>query len=350
MNLFRNILYTFVLLGSGFCLLVHPLQAGPLQAEAAQSPESEVQVPYINLFPEAVAKVNDGIVSGWELENDIRNELAPIGSPKWTDLREEYRGQLVYSALMALVNSKLLYEEAVSVGTKVTDAEVQDEFLKMTQMFEGDAQVDAYLKSRNMDRTSAIQEIQKGLVINKFIDETIRNGILVSPEEMEQYYSAHTDEFKHPDIVRTSQILIEEGNTPSSIAKAKMQVDSIMERIRKGENFAALAREYSKGPSAALGGDLGFSAKNALSDEYGEAAFSLPIGGTKLIRTQQGYRIIKVTDRKDEGTATLEESQEPLTKFLKNEKAQAEITKMINRLRDKSEIELLIPAGVQLQP
>ena len=81
-----------------------------------------------------------------------------------------------------------------------------------------------------------------------------------------------------------------------------------------------------------------------------EAAFSLPVGGIKLVKTQAGYHVIKVTDKKKEGLSTLDEVRQQLTDFLKNEKAQAELAKMVNQLRDQSKIEILIPSGQPLNP
>ncbi len=91
-------------------------------------------------------------------------------------------------------------------------------------------------------------------------------------------------------------------------------------------------------------------AKDNIAPEYAEAAFSLPVGSVKLVKTEFGYHIIKVTDKKKEGLATLEEVKQELTDFLKNQKAQAELDKLVNQLRDSAKIEILIPAGQPLTP
>ena len=345
------------------CLLVFgsflstlPLQAGPFQSEGAKSPsvqpakDTETKDPYSNLFPEVVATVNGKSVYGRELEGAIRNELISIGSPRWTSLKEDYRGQLVYNSITSIINSALVYAEAVAAGIGVTDAEVQDEYLKMTQMFKNDAEMNAYLKSRHTDQETVVAEIQKSLVVSKYIDETIRKKISVTPKEMSDYYAANPNAFRHPDIVRTSQILIESGDTPASDAKARQLAETALERAQKGEDFGALAREYSMSLSASQGGDVGFSDRASLAPEYADVAFSLPVGGVKMVKIPEGYRIIKVTDKKKEGKSTLQDAEASLLDFLSNEKAQIEITKLINRLRDKSEIEILIPSGVSINP
>jgi parvulin-like peptidyl-prolyl isomerase len=337
-------------------LLVLPLQAGPLQSKDAKTSsgapaENEKSRDiYTGLFPEIVARVNGEPVYGVQLERAIRDELVPMGSPKWTDLREDYRGQLVYNSITALVNSKLIFAEAVSNGIGATDAEVQDEYLRASKMFRNVEEMNAYLKSRHIDQDTMIAELHQNIVITKFVDEAIRKGITVTPKEITDYYSAHPDEFKHPDLVRISQIVIESGATPESDAKARQQAEAILKRIESGEDFAKLAGEYSVGPTASQGGDVGYSDKASLAPEYADVVFSLPVDGVKMIKMQQRYQILKVTDKKKEGIATLEEAKEQLIEFLREQQVQAMIRKLLNRLRDESEIEILIPAGVPLNP
>ncbi len=180
------------------------------------------------------------------------------------------------------------------------------------------------------------------MAISKFVDEKINKNITIAPEEVSKYYTGHTAEFQHPDITRTSHILIPAGETAEQDALAKKRAESILARAQKGEDFARLAKEYSTDASASRGGDIGFNAKEQLIPEYGEAAFSLPVGGIKLVKTEAGYHIIKVTDKRKEGLTTLEEVRPQLAQFLKNQKAQAEYTKLVNRLRDQGVVEILI--------
>jgi peptidyl-prolyl cis-trans isomerase SurA len=337
-------------------LLALPLQAGPMQSKNAKTSSGapakneEFRDIYTDLFPEVVARVNGEPIYGVQLERAIRDELVPIGSPKWADLREDYRGQMVYNSITALVNSKLVFEEAVSNGISVTDDEVQDEYLRASKMFRNVEEMNAYLKSRHIDQDTMIAELHQNLVITKFVDEAIKKGITVTPKEMSDYYSTHPDEFKHPDLVRISRIIIESGATPESDAKARQQAQAILKRIENGEDFAKLAGEYSTGPAASQGGDVGYSDKASLTTEYADVVFSLPVGGVKMIKMQQGYHILKVTDKKKEGIATLEEAKEQLIEFLREQKVQAGIRKLLNGLRDESDIEILIPAGVPLNP
>lgn len=324
--------------------------AGASGSQNTARPAVQASGKYENLFPEEVARVNGETVTGRELEQAIRSELASIGSPEWTDLREDFRGRLVYDSIMNLVDSKLIYAEAIKSGIEVADSEVQDEFLKLAKSFESDEAMDAFLAGRNMNRERVIQDIHKSMMLSRYVDTTISSNISVTPEEISEYYSSNPDLFKHPDVVRTSHILIETGETPKENEAAKERAEELLERIKNGEDFAALARENSASPSASQGGDIGFKARDSVPPGYADAAFSLPIGESKIVKMPEGYYIVKVTDRKAAGVSALEEVEEELVQFLKNDKMQAELAKKINELRDESEIQILIPAGQPLNP
>jgi peptidyl-prolyl cis-trans isomerase C len=331
-----------------------PAAAPKTEAQQPQSQEAEEQtIPTASsssLFPSVVARVNGKAITGRDLERVVHQQLEPIGNPEWKNLREDYRGQLVYEAINLLVNQRLIYEKATANGVKATEAEIQAEYQKIAKSFQTEAEMNMELANQLSDRASLQKDLAQSIVVSKYIDETINKKITVTQEEMSKYYSAHPADFQHPDIVRASHILIQPvGNTPQQEAAAKERAEALLARVKKGEDFAKLARENSMDASASQGGDLGFATKDALGPEFGKAAFSLPIGGVALVKSQYGYHIIKVTDKKKEGLSTLEEIKDKLTDFLKNQKSEAELTKLVNQLRDQAKIEYLIPVGQQLK-
>ncbi len=300
------------------------------------------------LFPAVVARVNGKAVLGRDLEQRIRTELATIGNPKWTSLREEYRQELVNDAMGALVGAELIYQKAAASGFKATEAEVQAEFTRFAKGFAGDAEMNLALADRGMDRAALMRELAKTVTVARYIADTIGKKITVTPADVSQYYQQHTEEFRHPDLVRSSHILlrVQDGATGEQDRLARQRAESILARVKKGEDFAKLAKEYSTDNSASQGGDLGFTPKGQLVPEYEDVAFSLPVGGiSDLVRTQFGYHIIKVTEKKKEGMATLAEVQQELSDFLKNQKTQAELEKLVNQLRAQAKIEAFIPLG-----
>ena len=332
-----------------------PAAKAPAQnAEPQPKPQEDEVIPPAApnaIFPAVVARVNGKAILGRDLEALVRRELTSIGNPEWKNLREDYRGQLTLAELTTLIKSKLLYQKAVASGTKVTDAEVQAEMQKMAKSYASDAEFNAALASQNIDRAALEKNLYETIAMSKYMDEAINKKIVVTQEELSKYYSSNPTQFNHPDIARTSHILIRPaGNTPEQDTIAKERAEALLARVKKGEDFAKLARENSVDASASQGGDLGFASKETMLPEYGEAAFSLPVGSVQLIKTQYGYHIIKVTERKKEGLATLDEVKAQLTDFLKNQKTQTELNKLVNELRNNAKVEILIPAGQPLNP
>jgi peptidyl-prolyl cis-trans isomerase C len=324
----------------------------PAKKAAAPAPStSEEQIPPAApdaLFPAVVARVNGHAILGRDLEQRIQTQLAPIGNPKWSDLREDYRQELVQQSLGELVGAELIYQKAVASGVKATDAEVAGEFARFSKNFPSDAELNLALSSRGLDRVGLNRELEKSLTISKYIQDTVVKKVAVTPAEVSQYYQEHTEEFRHPDLVRTSHILITVpgGATPEQERLARQRAESLLARAKKGEDFARLAKDNSTDGSASAGGDIGLTPRGQLAPEYEEAAFSLPVGAISgLVRTQFGFHVIKVTEKRKAGLATLDQVQAELTQFLKSQKAQAEVSKVVNQLSTQAKIVSYIPGG-----
>ena len=321
--------------------------AKPADALAGQ----EEQIPPAGpgaIFPAVVARVNGRAILGRDLEQRVRAQLAPIGNPAWQNLREDYRLELTSNALGSAVAEELIYQKAIAAGVKVPAADVQAEFAKAAKSFANDAAVNVALAERGLDRASLTKEMERNLVIGKYINDNVTSKITVTPEEAAEYYKSHTEEFRHPDMVRTSHILImvTEGATADQDRLARQRAEAILDRARKGEDFAKLAQETSMDSSASQGGDIGYVTPGQVDPAYQAAAFSLAVGAlSDPVRSRVGYHIIKVTDKKKEGIATLDESRVQLTEFLKNQKSDRQLQQLVDQLRKEAKIEILITAG-----
>ncbi len=323
---------------------------------AAMEPDEPIPPAAPNaLFPALVARVNGKPVLGRDLEQRVRTELATIGSPAWKDLRDDYKNEVTNRSLSQLIGDELLYQKAAASGTTATQAEVQAEFDKIAKTYPSDAALNSMLAERGLDRQGLTRQLRKNLIVQKYVDETIGKKITVTPTEMTEYYNSHPDEFKHPDLTRTSHILIAipEGASADQIERARVLAQSILDRAKKGEDFAKLAKENSQDSSASQGGDIGLTQPGEVAPEYEAAVAKLQVGEISgLVRTQVGFHIIKLTDRKKAGTAPLEEVKAQLTDFLKNQKEDAELDKTVKSLQSQAKIEILIPIGSvpEMQP
>jgi parvulin-like peptidyl-prolyl isomerase len=120
--------------------------------------------------------------------------------------------------------------------------------------------------------------------------------------EVERYHQEHMDRYSAPETVRARHILISPtGPGPEADEKARARAADILRRIRAGEDFAALARQYTDDPATReSGGELGSFARGAMLEEFERAAFSLREGEiSDLVRTQEGYHIIQCISREN---------------------------------------------------
>lgn len=126
----------------------------------------------------------------------------------------------------------------------------------------------------------------------------------VTDEEARRYYEENRDRiYSTPEQVRASHILfrLAEDAAPDQEEEVRARAEEILSRVRAGEDFAQLAQEFSEDESnSSQGGDLGLFGRERMVAPFSEAAFSLPVGGTSdLVRTQFGFHIIRVTDRRE---------------------------------------------------
>ncbi len=163
----------------------------------------------------------------------------------------------------------------------------------------------------------------------------IKTQIKVSEEEIKSYYESNIGEFERQEEVKARHILIKTEDKGEDEAK-KLSYE-ILEKLKKGEDFAKLAKEFSEDPgSKDTGGDLGYFGRGQMVPEFEEAAFSLEVGEfSEPVKTQFGYHIIQVLDHRIGGTKPLEEVRNEIYSKVLQEKAEIEASSKAKTLHKK---------------
>jgi len=145
----------------------------------------------------------------------------------------------------------------------------------------------------------------------KYTDYT--QGIEIGEDEIRYYYDSRLSEFEHPESVRARHILVDDEE------KAK----EVLEKAKGGKDFAELAKEYSTDlTNKENGGDLGYFERGNMVPEFENAAFAMKAGEiSDIVKTQFGYHIIKVEDKKEPYTEKFEDVKEKIKDILLNENA-----------------------------
>ena len=128
--------------------------------------------------------------------------------------------------------------------------------------------------------------------------QAIRNNITVPEQDIQRAYRQNIDQYSQPEQVRVSHILLNTEGKDEAAVRAR--AEDLLKQIKGGADFAALAKANSQDPaSASKGGDLDFFGKGRMVPEFEAVAFTLPVGQlSDVVRTQFGFHIMKVTDKK----------------------------------------------------
>lgn len=190
------------------------------------------------------------------------------------------RNQFVLSAEYAVRQAVLIskLQEMVAGGVRVTSAEVREAFVRQKEKVRvAYAAIEAYSIADSL--------------------------VSVSDEQIQAYYSGHPDEFHREAAVNASFVAFEKKPSAADEADAEAEIRDLLAEVRAGGEFAALARSHSEDPgSAERGGDLGFFGRGRMVKPFEEAAFALEPGAiSEPVRSQFGWHILKVEERKGEG-------------------------------------------------
>ena len=174
-----------------------------------------------------------------------------------------------------------------------------------------------------------MEKVRKDIV-RQFAVDAIMKDVSVSDEEIAEEYEKNKDRFKVQETVRASHILVEDEE-----AMKKVQAD-----LDGGMSFDEAARKHSTCPSKEQGGDLGFFSKGQMVKEFSDAAFAMKVGEVtkEPVKTQFGFHLIKLVEKKEESVRPLDDVKEQLADSMLNEKKAEIYQKELDRLREKYKV------------
>jgi peptidyl-prolyl cis-trans isomerase SurA len=212
------------------------------------------------------------------------------------------------------------------------------------------------------------QNKRNQIITQKVIGEEVGARLTISKEEIQKFYDSHKSEMNQPEAIRLSEILIDPkkmtppadsksgGNDSASaqkdpaaeaarqeaaLAAAEAKANDLLKQIRAGASFEEIAKKYSDGPSAAEGGALGDFKRGTLAKELEDKTFSMKAGEVSdVIRTKQGYVILKVVEHQDAGIPPLKAVEPKIQDALYYEKLQPALRTYLTKLREDAYIDI----------
>ncbi len=157
-----------------------------------------------------------------------------------------------------------------------------------------------------------------------FLPDPDQKDITVSDDDLQRYYQQHIDEYSIAEQRRARHILIKttQNDTKEQLAEKRNRAEELQKKAKGGKDFAALAKQYSEGPSASAGGDLGLFARGRMVKPFDDTVFALGKGEVSdVVQTRFGFHVIKLEDVIPASTKPLAEVKGKIEAALKKAKA-----------------------------
>ncbi len=177
---------------------------------------------------------------------------------------------------------------------------------------------------------------KRDIVALKIDSRELEKQVVVSDQDIAAFYDDHLGDYVVPEQVQARHILFKvEPEAPASAwNEAEKKARDIIVKLKQGQDFSTLAKQYSQGPSAGRGGALGWFPRGAMVKPFEEAAFALRVGAftQEPVRTRFGYHVIKVDDHKSAYTKSLEEVKAEIKAKLAKER----LPEVVKQAMDKA--------------
>jgi peptidyl-prolyl cis-trans isomerase SurA len=246
-----------------------------------------------------------------------------------------------------LVAERLLADQAKTLQVEVADAQVDAAVadIKTRNHFD-DAQLDQALADQGLTRSEFRAQIRRELETYQVLQYKVRGRVKVTDDDVKNYYQTHPGEFGGQTEVHVRHIFLPlaEGAPKADEQKAFAAGDQVLARLRAGEDFAKVARELSKGPSAAEGGDLGWLRRGTVQKALEDVAFKLEPGQVSgLIHAGPGLHVLKVEERRVGGGKKFEEVADEIRNRLFEEQVGLYRQQYIDELKKDALVEVKMP-------
>jgi peptidyl-prolyl cis-trans isomerase SurA len=259
-----------------------------------------------------LAVVNNDIVTADDVEARLNLVMHSSGIPDTPQNRQ----QLGTRVIRTLIDEKLELQEAAKYKVSVDQDEIDRALANIearNNMQKGS--LDEYLKSAGIPRRSLVDQIKASLIWNKVVEGRYAADVSVSDAEVKDEIARIKADFGKPQS-HVAEIFLAVDN-PTQDGEVKALADRLLDQIRSGANFPALAQQFSQSPSAATGGDIGWVTPNQFGPPLDDAIAKMnPKEISYPIRTPAGYYILLLLERQTPGQSSADDTQFSLVEVI----------------------------------
>jgi peptidyl-prolyl cis-trans isomerase SurA len=318
-----------------------------------------------NIVDEIIARVNDQIITRSDFERAKTNNLQEMKQQYPNDWQARW-AKAEKDTLRDLVDRQLLVEKGKELGiTGETDTVKRLNQMRQQMGLSSMQELEDEARKQGISFEDYKEQIRIGVVTEQVIGQEVGSKQHITNDEVKEFYDQHQKDMEGPEDINLSEIMIpfeatpeptpESGkdekkpaepspsivDDPIKVAQAETQAQQVVKQLKAGAKFSDLAKQVSKGPTAAQGGPLGAFKKGELAPVFEEKTMSLKPGEfTDPIRTRQGFIIFRVNAHHQAGVPPLKEVEEKIKEALYSQKLEPSARAYLTRLREQAYIDI----------
>lgn len=306
------------------------------------------------VIEEIIARINDSIItrsdyakSKSELEQELKQQNILDNDPRAVEKEKDI--------LRDLIDQQLLLERGKDLGiTGDTELVKKLDDLRKQLKLESMEDLEKEAQKQGVSFEDFKQGIRNQIVTQQVISHEVAPKIQISEKDIQDYYNKHKSELEQPEAVELSEILVSTGATgvnvdpnappppedPAKVAAAEDKAKELLASIKAGAKFEDVAKKSSEGPTADQGGELGEFRRGMLAKELEDLTFGMKPGTVSdVIRTKQGFVILKVNQHTQAGIAPLKQVENRIQEAIYYDRLQPSLRTYLTKLREDAYID-----------
>ena len=286
-------------------------------------------------------------------QQELKERFASDWEAKWNEQQKD--------VLRDLIDEQLLLGKGKQLGiTGDTELIKRLDDLRKQMSLESMEDLEKAASQQGVSFEDFKDKIRNQIIAKQVVSREVGSRIRISSEEVQKWYDQHKNDIAAPEAVRLAEILVstqppkpandkdDKGKPaaqlpedPVVVAQAKAKAEQLLEQLRKGANFAELAKKSSDGSTSAQGGEIGAFKRGEMAKELEEKTFALKPGEvTDVIRTKPGFMIFKVLDHQQAGVPPLKQIEARIREQIYGEKLEPAARAYLTKLREEAYIDV----------
>jgi peptidyl-prolyl cis-trans isomerase SurA len=293
---------------------------------------------------EIIARVNSQIITRADYQRE-QQQLKEEAQQQDPVRAEQIVTEGQKDVLRGLIDRQLLLEKGKDMGLSADTELIKklDDMRKQMKLESMD-ELEKAAEAQGISFEDFKQNMRTEIITQQVIQREVGGRINVTKEEEQKFYNDHKTNLERPEAVKLSEILIsteQAGDDQQKIAVAQAKADDLLKQIKSGAKFDEVAKKESQGPSGAQGGDLGYFERGKLAKQLEDLTFAMKKDEiSNVIRTKQGFVILKVTDHQTAGIPPVSEIESRLQEAVYMTKLQPALREYLKKLREDAFIDI----------